>query len=47
MADAKTARLRNTTTGVVVEVREDKVELLGYGWESESKTAASRTSSKK
>lgn len=34
MADAKDVRLRNITTGVVVEVREDKVELLGRAWES-------------
>lgn len=27
------ARLRNATTGVIVEVRDDKVERLGAGWE--------------
>ena len=33
MAEAKSVRLRHTTTGAVVEVREDKVAVLGSEWE--------------
>lgn len=42
-----TVRLRNTVTGVVVQVREGKAGLLGYGWESAdapTKPAPKRTS---
>jgi hypothetical protein len=46
MADTKTVRLRNTTTGVIVEVREDKAELLGLGWDAE-KSSTRKTSTTK
>lgn len=32
--EAKTVRLRNINSGAVVEVREEKVELLGSEWET-------------
>jgi hypothetical protein len=42
------ARLRNTTTGAVVEVRDEKVALLGSGWEdaTSEKSAPQRRTKK-
>lgn len=43
------ARLRNSATGAVVEVRDEKVALLGPGWEDASveKPATPRRRTKK
>ena len=46
MADVKTVRLRNKTTGVVVEVREDKVDALALDWEAADKAPRQSRASK-
>lgn len=50
MAEVKSVRLRSTTTGAVVQVREDKVALLGSEWEpveqAEKPAPRRRTASK-